>query len=259
MSSARDLPFNSGDAEQPAAPRSRFAYHTETEPVEGGVRAVDPAGTKPTKQPPRTAGSNGIAAPSGTTGAPGPADRLLDVSELARSVGMRYVHDFDIPPHEADFVEYAAPLVGQVTLTNTGAVLLLDGHVQTILNLECSRCLATTAQPVEADIEEQFDLVATRNAFHQEEVQAVDDDPPASVITGNILDLGELLRQNVLLAAPSKPLCEDECAGLPNPAGENIFPSDEESDDAEPVEAVADSPLKRLAELLAQRGEQGDK
>jgi uncharacterized protein len=147
-----------------------------------------------------------------------------------------------VPPYPADDLELAAPLDGQVTLTNTGGLLLLRGDVHTRLRLECGRCLAPTEQDVRADLEEEFDLVTSRNAFHQEEVQAVDEDTPASVIRGNVLDLGELLRQNLLLAAPLQPLCRDDCAGIP---------LDQEIPSAEDEGAgTGDNPLRHLAEML---------
>jgi len=241
-------PARSSGGDPPTA-ASRFAYHTETEPNEGGVRSVTPPGNRRNGSSPTATAT--MPSPN-RNGVPGPAERLLDISELARNVGMQYTHRFHIPPHEADFIEYIAPLVGQVTLTNTGAVLLLRGDASTTLRLECIRCLVTTEQPVEAELEEEFDLVPGRNASHQEEVLAVDEDTPAAVIAGNVLDLGELLRQNLLLAAPTKPLCSEECPGLPNPAA-----GDE--DDAAPQVPVADSPLRHLAELLADRENGADR
>ncbi len=211
-----------------SAAASRFAYHTETEPEEGGVRATG-----------RSA-----------SGAPGPAERLLDISELARSLGMRYTHRFHIPPYPESDIEYAAPLDGEITLTNTGAILLLRGQVQTTLRLECGRCLTPFEEAVSADLEEEFDLVTSRNAFHQEEVQAVDEDTPASVIEGNVLNLGELLRQNLLLAAPLQPLCREDCPGL-------IIPGQVESE-AESAAPAADSPLRRLGELWTENGRGAD-
>jgi uncharacterized protein len=205
---------------------ARFAYHTDDDTPEGGVRRPGA----------RTA-----------TGAPGPGERLLDISEIARTVGMRYTHRFHIPPHAADDIDFAAPLGGEITLSNTGALLLLRGHVQTKLRLECGRCLTPIVQDVETDLEEEFDLVTSRNAFQQEEVRAVDEDTPASVIQSNVLDLGELLRQNLLLAAPLQPLCREECPGLELPGRTKTTGAAGE----EPV--TGDSPLRHLADLLAEK------
>jgi uncharacterized protein len=72
------------------------------------------------------------------------------------------------------------------------------------------------------------------------------------VIRGNVLNLGELLRQNLLLAAPLQPLCREECPGL--------APDDGEAATAEAVDAAAaaDSPLRHLAELLDAKRRSGD-
>ncbi len=205
---------------------SRFAYHTGDETPEGGVRRV---GTR------------------GAAGVPRPGELLLDISEIARTLAMRYTHRFHIPPYPADDVEFAAPLTGEITLSNTGALLLLRGHVQTKLRLECGRCLTPIVEDVEADLEEEFDLVTSRNAFQQEEVQAVDEDTPASVIQGNVLNLGELLRQDLLLAAPLQPLCREDCPGLDpgSPDGAEAARAEEP--------AAGDNPLRHLAELLEQK------
>jgi uncharacterized protein len=166
---------------------------------------------------------------------------LLDISELVRNVGMRYVHRFRIPPTKERDFEAVTPIEGEVTLTNTGAALLLRGRAATTLRLDCARCLSPVDVPVTAELSEEFNLVTSRNAFHQEEVQAVDDDAPAAVISGNVLDLGDLLRQDLLLAAPLQPLCREECPGLlgqENVAGTDGVPA-----------ATGDNPLRHLAEI----------
>lgn len=62
---------------------SRFGYYGD-EPTEGGVTSVRPkngAGMRPS--------SNGI---------PGPEEKLLDISEITRTMGMHYRHQFRLPP-----------------------------------------------------------------------------------------------------------------------------------------------------------------
>jgi uncharacterized metal-binding protein YceD (DUF177 family) len=209
---------------------SRFSHHGD-EPDEGGVHGV------------RATVAGGHSA---TAGVPRPEERLLDISELARNVGMRYTHHFRIPPTlEKDF-ETVTPIEGEVTLTNTGAALLLRGTAEATLRLECARCLSLVDVPVTAELSEEFNLVTSRNAFHQEEVQAVDDDAPAAVISGNVLDLGDLLRQDLLLAAPLQPLCREECPGL---LGQEAA-----------ADAEGDNPLRRLADIWhARKGNEAER
>lgn len=177
---------------------SRFSYHTDDDPGEGGVTSVGPMGRRGTSHT-----NNGI---------PGPAELLLDVSELARTLGMRYTHHFAIPADAIADLGAVTAVTGDVTLTNTGAALLLTGSVSATLSMECVRCLKPTQESVEAELEESFDLVAHHTAYSQDEVKAVDENIEASVIDGSILNLGDLLRQNLLLAAPLQPFCEGGCS-----------------------------------------------
>lgn len=233
--------------------RSRFAYHNELDPIEGGVRSVavstgsERAPAKGERRPSRH--TNGTAITAGTNGVPGQGDRRLDISEIARTVGQYYKHRFSLEHREGDELDNPEPIAGEVTLTNTGAALVLRGHAQTVLSLECARCLRPVLTPVETEIEEEFDLVAENSAWSSsDDVQAVDDDENGAVIKGNILDLGDLLRQYILLAAPTRVECADECDEIPLPEGVTLKRIDEEN---VPTAGGSDSPLKHLAELLA--------
>ncbi|MBC7805288.1 MAG: DUF177 domain-containing protein [Akkermansiaceae bacterium] len=234
---------------------SRFAYHNDLDPVEGGVKPVsesagaDRLSAKGERKPGRH--SNGTAITAGTNGVPGAGDRRLDISEIARTVGQFYKHRFAIAARDGDELDLAEPITGEVTLTNTGAALILRGRAETILSMECARCLRPVLTPVETDIEEEFDLVAENSAWSSaDDVQAVDADENGAVIKGNILDLGDLLRQYVLLAAPTRVECLDECDEIELPEGVTLKRIDDGGADTRASSAV-DSPLKRLAELIA--------
>jgi|GEM_PF-425649 Predicted metal-binding, possibly nucleic acid-binding protein len=234
-----------GEAGAERSSKSRFAYHSlEDElPLEGGVRSVGAPGS-------RGASSGVRGTGQGRSGAPGPEERLLDITEIVRHVGMHYRHVFRIPPFQEGDMDAAAPIEGAVTLTNTGAVLLVRGSAKTELRMECARCLATTVQPVETELEEEFDLVSSHDAFQQEEVHAVDADGAASVISGNVMNLADLLRQNLLLAAPVQPLCQDECPGIDPGEGATFLREEDALPPEAEAEEPADTPLRHLAEML---------
>lgn len=152
-------------------------------------------------------------------GVPGAEEPRLDIAEVIRTPGMHYKHRFALPPGAAAEIEVGAlpavtPVVGDLTLTNAGEALVLRGKASATLTLECSRCLSPFDLPVETELEEEFSLITSNNAFHQEEVKAVDDNTTAAVIDGTVLDLAELLRQSLLLAAPWQPICREDCPGL---------------------------------------------
>jgi uncharacterized protein len=214
---------------------SRFAYHTgeDDQPLEGGVRAVSPR---------QRNGKPQVA----INGVPGPEETLLDITELVRNVGMQYVHAFSIPAEAEPEISAATAIVGKVTLTNAGATLLLRGMASTQLATECGRCLEPRLEPVETELEESYDLIANPNGRH-DDVEAVDsENPEAPVISGTILNLGELLRQTILVAAPVTPTCGETCPNLkklPRWSTE---------------EATTRNPLSQLGELLRKSSENSD-
>lgn len=215
---------------------SRFAYHIDDDPGEGGVVSADPKGSKP-----HARGGNGLA-----IGVPGPTELLLDIGTLARTPGMRYTHRFDIPMGAIGDLEAMTPVTGTLILNNTGAALLLNGSVTATLEMECTRCLSPTQQQVETEIEESLDLIPENTAYAQGEVKIVDENVEASVVEGNILNVGDLLRQNLLLAAPLQPLCAGGCSN-------GVSVPEEELE----AVVVTSTPLSALGDLWAKRSQEG--
>ncbi|MFM7322108.1 MAG: YceD family protein, partial [Armatimonadota bacterium] len=137
-------------------------------------------GRKP--RPSRRPASDGpkprrVEAPApASNGVPGPESRRIDIGEIIRTVGMRYTHSFSVlPDPELDGADLRVdvPTHGDLTLTNTGAALILRGKASGALRLSCSRCLEEFVQPVSLVLEEEFDLVSDSDAPQPEELRAV--------------------------------------------------------------------------------------
>lgn len=72
---------------------------------------------------------------------------------------------------------------------------------------ECRRCLDTVSGPVEIDSTFSFlEELADGSA-------AEADDADAYVLEGDWIDLGEVVREELMLTLPLTPLCEFNCAG----------------------------------------------
>jgi uncharacterized protein len=93
-----------------------------------------------------------------------------------------------------------------------GRDILLRGHLAGDMELTCSRCLAAFRQPVAGD----FDLLLVPGpepvSPQEEELSA--DDLSLDYYTGDVVDLEAILREQILLLLPLKPLCTEACQGL---------------------------------------------
>jgi uncharacterized protein len=96
----------------------------------------------------------------------------------------------------------------------------LMGTLQTVLELDCSRCLEGFAVPVDA----QFDLLyvpAAENAGVDEK-EIEEDDLDTAYYREGVIDLADLVREQLYLALPMKPLCQEACRGLCSECGTNL-------------------------------------
>jgi uncharacterized protein len=138
---------------------------------------------------------------------------LLDLSRLRSGVEMltrRYEPSaFELA--REDF-RLAAPvdLTGEVR-KDTKKVRL-TGRVVTTLECDCGRCLEPFAVPVDAPLDVLF-LPASENAGSAEQ-EIAEDDLGVSYYKDEVVDLGELMREQFYLALPMKPLCREDCQGL---------------------------------------------
>ena len=97
------------------------------------------------------------------------------------------------------------------------------GTVKTTLELPCSRCLE--AFPVSGD--GAFDLryqphSPATDARHGEERQIEEDDLSTAYYENDEIDLAQLMREQLYLALPMKPLCRETCQGLCVVCGTNL-------------------------------------
>jgi len=89
--------------------------------------------------------------------------------------------------------------------------LHISGSVAGELRQACARCASDFAQPIERRIR----AVLVLDPVDSEDEEELDPgDLDESYLDGNVVDLLELVREQVLLALPHKPLCRADCRGL---------------------------------------------
>jgi uncharacterized protein len=135
-----------------------------------------------------------------------PLEASINVTQLLKEpVGTSQSHDINgIMGGEVEgYVE------GKAKLTRTSQGVLVQCKLNAEVKLVCSRCLDIFSWPMSFTAEEEFLPIsddATLSSPEESGEFTIDDN--------NILDLGELIRQYVLLNLPMKPLCHPDCSGM---------------------------------------------
>jgi len=173
----------------------------------------------------------------------------LDLSEIVSRPGMRSAVSLDEAGVPDPDLVFLTPVRGRVGFQNSGDLLLIDGEVETTLELTCNRCLEPIRWPVTLRLEERFPLEEVLNPSAPPEAGGDWDTTVSSVIhldAGKpILDLDELIRQQLITEIPLQSLCDEACRGLCPHCGANL--------NAGPCacpEETAGSPFAVLAELI---------
>jgi uncharacterized protein len=102
--------------------------------------------------------------------------------------------------------------IAEVELTRTGHDVFARGQLAGDLTVVCSRC----AGAARVALREPFQLVFVPRGHKDADLAAPEepDDLDLVPFDGDTVDLGEPLREELLLAIPIAPLCSEACRGL---------------------------------------------
>lgn len=109
---------------------------------------------------------------------------------------------------------------GRVDLLRSADGILVKAKFETEIETTCARCLDPAIVTVKASFEEEF--LPTIDVTSGLPVRGGDMEGAFTIDHNHVLDLGEAIRQYALLAAPMKPLCKPDCAGLCPQCGQDL-------------------------------------
>jgi uncharacterized protein len=112
-------------------------------------------------------------------------------------------------------------LRGRVEVVDA-TTLHVRGRLDATVEIDCARCLDRHA----VTLGQELDLfylpgAAAPPEAQEEEVELSDRDVVVGYYEGDRLDLGEVMREQILLGLPLKPLCREDCRGLCPGCGKN--------------------------------------
>lgn len=126
---------------------------------------------------------------------------------------------------ELSLDEETARLAGEVSVegraTRKGDEVRLRGRLTAEVEVYCDRCAAAIVAPLKVEFDTSF-LPAEVEKAAVENVELQPDDLDRSVYEDGAVDLDDLVREQILLALPTRSLCREDCKGLCAACGANL-------------------------------------
>ena len=108
--------------------------------------------------------------------------------------------------------DFEFPAAAEVRLDyyRAGVELVFQGHIAGSVIGHCGRCL----EEYGFEIDKDFTLVLVPRQPQLDTDELSEDDLDLSYYEGDQVDLSPLVREQIILALPTRPLCRDTCRGL---------------------------------------------
>jgi uncharacterized protein len=119
-------------------------------------------------------------------------------------------------PDDLNPVDERVSLTGPATVSGkvrlAGNEVFVNGHVETRAQVECDRCLQSVETPVNSDFELEY---ITGSEYESSGTAALTEaELSVSVFDGKAIDVDEIVKEQVLLAVPTRMLCREDCKGI---------------------------------------------
>ena len=136
----------------------------------------------------------------------------LELENLEQAGAFAHVYQPDELELDEGELRLIAPADVRGRIRRKGDEVELSGTFQAELETPCARCLKPVAIPVGAEFSERFVPAVSWRSAEQHELAR--EDLNLSVFDGEAIDLDQLVREEIVLAAPAQVLCREDCQGL---------------------------------------------
>lgn len=113
-------------------------------------------------------------------------------------------------------IAFPEPIVTKLRAYRVNEMVEVEGSVTTSARYDCSRCLRNFTAPLAIDFALTFvrELPAVSDEESGEELELNAEDLGLELLSGEEIDLHEMVQEQVLLGLPLQPLCDGACRGL---------------------------------------------
>ena len=111
-----------------------------------------------------------------------------------------------------------SPVRVNLKLERTGQRVLAKGPISTKFRLTCSRCLEEFDQPIAESLFVVFSPRIPAEGMAEENAGSMNEE----YYNGEEIDIWPIIKENLFLSIPIKPVCRDNCRGLCPKCGQKL-------------------------------------
>jgi uncharacterized protein len=109
-------------------------------------------------------------------------------------------------------IRLTAPAAVKGNVRLSGNEVFVNGYIGTRVQVECDRCLQQIELPVNADFALEY---ITGSEYESSDVAELSEDEMlVSVFDGEAIDVDEIVKEQIVLAVPTRMLCREDCKGI---------------------------------------------
>lgn len=149
---------------------------------------------------------------------------------------------------ETDVIRMLSPLKAKLRIDKVSSEILVNGSLSALVEMQCSRCLNNFTNKTDININVVYHPVEELKGEDRHEIK--DDELDTGFYSDEQLDISELLKEQLILSLPMKPLCSESCKGICSRCGKNL-----NIDSCECRQEEPDPRLAKLKKLLDDRKE----
>jgi uncharacterized protein len=113
---------------------------------------------------------------------------------------------------ESDEIKIVSPVEATIRLDKVETDLIAGGALTGVVELECARCLSRFDYRIASNFSIVYHPVEKPGRHEQHELKS--DELDTVFYTGDVLETDDLLKDQLILNLPMKPLCSPECKGF---------------------------------------------
>lgn len=120
------------------------------------------------------------------------------------------------------FVSYISPVSVSIMAEKTGGSVKVKGEAGFEAEFICVRCLEPFLKKIKSPLDIVYQPEPIKITIQKEEFLEEKDEDAYYYGKNGIIELKDVIRENIILSMPIKPVCASNCAGLCPSCGKNL-------------------------------------